>query len=1186
MASNVAYHLHGLDSVDYQKEKVEKFVPTLFIGLGGTGTKILLRFRRNLAEQYVNWREDFSRFLVIDTDDTPPSDEFQQVLFRPERGELIRCEISQQDYRSAIQAFRKQYDRRFADWLHPDFESLVPQSAVEKGSGTYRQAGRLAFFIKFPLIQDQILQHMKSALDCAAKRPKTLFGQPGEVFDDRLEVVIVSSLAGGTGSGMVLDTAYLVRHLMDSTPDFRSIRLHTTLIALMPNAFTNAEPTLTRRFQQNAYAAMLEMEHYNTPRPVDAFGRLNPGTNNKLDRPVYRVNWDSPTGKDIEISGRPWDTCYLVDDAHDQQLTLKTTAEDAYQLVADYLFLDFGNNPFAAAKRSARSNHTQLTDRTLATQVLRQPAPAAFSSGNATAPQQPLVVFENYYGCTYSSFGLSEIQIDRDRVIRAAGYYLASKLIQECWLSAPSAVSPTDIKKIVEEDLLGSTLPPGESKALDFSRQALFNEMVTHPEKSLKTAVDDEFRHLRQTDSPGRMKRELQNLLDRLKQAVSPGPNGDGGPDYQLMKGKERKLQGTHVDDSPLFRRLQLLVRERCEQHGILPAQQIIQDLHDAFDKAAKLSRDSSTKAAMTHDDVAHRLEDAAEVPWPCKQMAMKIEFQRAIPMAQSAAWSRYETLAWSLVERTYIHLRDYVGSNKLLEYAALPTLWRQCQLKADFLKQLVELLNHRFQGAVTVQDSKRKQALMPAAGEDGINYAKMITDSLTKGKPFDTSGVSLSQRLPINWAQVEQDILTRIPAEDGRSGAWTRMDLIEAYERDFRRNRDRLPSIIETLARACADRLKESLKLEDLGGGNVVNYLKSPDTLKPDQKMQDFVSSSGVHLPMLGTRGVSNFRPAWRTILGCTASSDPAGQANAATVESEVKAKVETERVTDPASNKVHETRSMLESKLVLVRELAGVPLHVYSRLDSLSKAYFDPAIAQQQMTAHIRWNEGFEELPDIEEVAGTEYDKIQRNIVSVIRGIILEFLSYQPDSGRFMVELTDPRRSAVTRVNLGSRLPRVLQHASTREQVEAFLSQQWQDWYDKVAKGHPEYLALLYCAIQMTLNEFPNELHFRNTADVLPLRSCLEEFLLAVETLLKGSQEGLGLFDQLRLRTEMDGDFRKWREWHPQLCRNLLQGGSIVRLGDHLPFHTVRWRRLVHEGGIEEVKSAFNYSESTRRE
>ena len=1186
MANNVAYHLYGLDSVDYQKETIEKYVPTLYIGLGGTGKQILLRFRKNLFEQYVNWREEFARFLAIDTDDQPTEAMFEQVGFRRERGEFLGCSISHRDYRQAIEDTRKRFDRRFTDWLHPDFESLVPPTALESGAGTYRQAGRLAFFLNYAKIKDQILQHFRSALHFAAQRPQMLFGEPGEVFSDRLEVVIVTSLAGGTGSGMFMDTAYLVRHLLDTIPDFGRITTHTTLIALLPDAFAKASPNLGQRFRQNSYAAMLEMEQFNTPRPADPFGRLQGTATSYLDRPAFRVNWSDPVGDGVAITGRPWDTCYLVDDTHDSQRLLKTSREDVYQLIADYLFLDLGNNPFAVAKRSARSNHTQLTDRTLAVQVLRQAPVSSTSRRSGKAPPPPSVVYENYYGCTYSSFGLSEIQIDRDRVVRAAGYQLAARLIRERWLSTRNALPDPEVTRLIQEDLLGGTIPYGESVAINFSREGLFSQLTANTEKNLRTSVRDEFRTLGQTRSVQKMRLAIDATMKKLQLAVASGR--ESGGDYQLMAAVANKLQGVLPDIGPLCQRLKVLVRAQCESHGIFVAQRIIEGLFAAFDKAAKQARTDAGKSGGTEDQILRRIDDAVTVPWPCNKMAMTIEFQRLLPQAENLAWNRYSSQAWGMLERLYAGLRDFVGCNKVLDFATGPTLWRRCQTQGEFLNQVSNLLKERFDEAATVTGSDRKQSLIPAPGKDGENYDKMIRQALIDNKSVGANQESRSGAdVSFDWQRAEQAVLDQIPTLDGRTGGWTRMDLIETYERDFRSNVDRLPAIVETLARACANILHSHLKMEDLAGGNVVNHLKSCDPLTRQERLSDFVASSGPRLPMVGaaTRSLESFRPAWRTILGCTAGSNDVGPTNAAEIEKQVTAGVESEKTGDPAQNKVHEIRSMLESKLVLVREMAGVPLHVYDRLDELGKAYFDPSLSQQQLTAHLRYSEGFEELPDIEELGGDAYERIQRNVVAVIRGILLEFIMYQEDSQRFIVELTDSRRSAVTRVNLGSRLSRVLQHAATRIEVVDFLAQQWTEWYDKVAKREPTFLALLYNGSQQTLSEFPQEVDFRSARNNLPLQSCLEDLLMEIEQLLTSTTEGEALFNQLRRRTEMDPDYREWKVWYPKLCKQLTEKKSasisppLRCIGEHLPFFTLNWRELVTKGRLDSTEVGFNY-------
>ena len=79
----------------------------------------------------------------------------------------------------------------------------------------------------------------------------------------RLEVVLVYSLAGGTGAGMFLDMGMLARKVVDDLK--LGVRPHFTHIAVLPEAFVqDARPQqkaivdlerLRRKIQENALAA-------------------------------------------------------------------------------------------------------------------------------------------------------------------------------------------------------------------------------------------------------------------------------------------------------------------------------------------------------------------------------------------------------------------------------------------------------------------------------------------------------------------------------------------------------------------------------------------------------------------------------------------------------------------------------------------------------------------------------------------------------------------------------------------------------------------------------------------------------------------------------------------------------------------------------------------------------------------
>jgi hypothetical protein len=73
-------------------------VPTLFVGLGGTGRDVLMRLRRRFFEQDGSLRSAWTRYLMMDTDSWrwwpagAPEKEYSAV--RPHPEEYVDCAIS------------------------------------------------------------------------------------------------------------------------------------------------------------------------------------------------------------------------------------------------------------------------------------------------------------------------------------------------------------------------------------------------------------------------------------------------------------------------------------------------------------------------------------------------------------------------------------------------------------------------------------------------------------------------------------------------------------------------------------------------------------------------------------------------------------------------------------------------------------------------------------------------------------------------------------------------------------------------------------------------------------------------------------------------------------------------------------------------------------------------------------
>lgn len=179
--------------------------PALFIGIGGTGGRILGRLRGLLRDRFPDAEAIPSlQFLYLDTD----AHAINAVLNAPEDEGLHADEIvhlplrSPSDYRSRPLGGYQSISRR---WLYN-----IPRSLRTEG---IRPLGRIAFLDHVT----SILNQLRTTLFAATSQDATEAtgketGLPFHVGDPR--VFLVTSISGGTGSGMIIDVAYAVRQLL------------------------------------------------------------------------------------------------------------------------------------------------------------------------------------------------------------------------------------------------------------------------------------------------------------------------------------------------------------------------------------------------------------------------------------------------------------------------------------------------------------------------------------------------------------------------------------------------------------------------------------------------------------------------------------------------------------------------------------------------------------------------------------------------------------------------------------------------------------------------------------------------------------------------------------------------------------------------------------------------------------
>ena len=221
--------------------------PTLFVGLGGTGALAVRSLKHKYYEDLRQEERTTASFLVIDLD--------LQAVTRVDDG-LAKLDPSEYYYLNpeVIKEFLRSKDRlddserlvwrQILEWFPDQKVAPIPISDVEQaGAGQYRALGRLSLFLNR---HDQAIESL-----LRRKLGALLPEVDSNSLTDQKRVVIVSSLAGGTGAGLLIDLAYLCKR-QESRP-----RVDAYL--LLPEAFIDVDQG--GRVRQNAYAALRELAH-------------------------------------------------------------------------------------------------------------------------------------------------------------------------------------------------------------------------------------------------------------------------------------------------------------------------------------------------------------------------------------------------------------------------------------------------------------------------------------------------------------------------------------------------------------------------------------------------------------------------------------------------------------------------------------------------------------------------------------------------------------------------------------------------------------------------------------------------------------------------------------------------------------------------------------------------------------
>ena len=254
--------------------------PTLLIGLGGTGCKIIERVYKMVDD---GQRSNIA-FAVFDTD-------INELRGIQERNPFIKT-IQTSTKQSVGEYLNK--DTHARDTWFP-VNAILNGKTLTEGAGQVRSISRLALET---VIRAGKIEPLHEAI-------QSLYKVEEDKADQALRVILVGSLAGGTGSGLILPVAMYVRNYLAT--HFRQSANITRGFFILPEVFYEVITGQTERnnLKANAYATLREL---------DAFLMKGDATLHERYAESVRMQFPRVASDGYEeYDVRPYDFCFLFD---------------------------------------------------------------------------------------------------------------------------------------------------------------------------------------------------------------------------------------------------------------------------------------------------------------------------------------------------------------------------------------------------------------------------------------------------------------------------------------------------------------------------------------------------------------------------------------------------------------------------------------------------------------------------------------------------------------------------------------------------------------------------------------------------------------------------------------------------------------------------------------------------------
>jgi len=270
--------------------------PTIIMGIGTSGLRIVEQVQHFYYENTGRNKPDHVEYLYLETDEN------SYPGITALKNEIKRVYLDLGDKETMINSLKK--DARLdGSWLPPAGET----GDNDAGAGGWPAFGRAALwgFQNF----NQVAKSVSNAFSAVANYDVK------EGDDSKPVVFITGSLTGGTGTGVFIDLAYMVRNLIPDIDDVFGL-------FLIPGLGKEGGFSGKETIYCNTYAALKSLDYFTS----------------KRNGPKYELLY--PNGSSAKFEKSPYKLVQIISQDYDGSVPSIGTLDGLYKMAGLYVFLN------------------------------------------------------------------------------------------------------------------------------------------------------------------------------------------------------------------------------------------------------------------------------------------------------------------------------------------------------------------------------------------------------------------------------------------------------------------------------------------------------------------------------------------------------------------------------------------------------------------------------------------------------------------------------------------------------------------------------------------------------------------------------------------------------------------------------------------------------------------------------